>query len=213
VGCPIDQSVLAPYANFSATPRIACVGQTVSFTDLSTFSPTAWSWSFPGGNPNSSTAQNPSVVYNSPGTYPVTLVATMQLEVNYNTNFFHHNKRRANTSVCRRICSEYFLPNGWTGVNVGNQNAYWKRSATTGHNSNESVYFNNLSYNVPTEHDEMRSMGLNFTGYTSLTFTFDVCLRKNILQAEATHWKFLASTDCGATWTTIYLKADQIFLR
>ncbi|HET6989776.1 MAG TPA: PKD domain-containing protein, partial [Bacteroidia bacterium] len=71
----IDQTLLAPLATFSATPTTICPGQTVQFTDLSTFSPTSWSWSFPGGTPSTSTTQNPSVVYATPGIYPVTLTA------------------------------------------------------------------------------------------------------------------------------------------
>lgn len=66
----------APVANFSGTPTSLCEGSTVSFTDLSTNSPTSWSWSFPGGTPSTSNSQNPTVTYNSAGTYAVTLTAT-----------------------------------------------------------------------------------------------------------------------------------------
>lgn len=65
-----------PVANFTASPTTVCQGGSVSFTDLSTESPTSWAWTFPGGTPASSSAQNPTVVYNTPGTYDVTLVAT-----------------------------------------------------------------------------------------------------------------------------------------
>lgn len=65
-----------PVANFSASPTTICAGGTVNFTDLSTNTPTDWAWTFPGGTPISSISQNPSVVYNTPGTYLVTLTAT-----------------------------------------------------------------------------------------------------------------------------------------
>jgi PKD repeat protein len=65
-----------PSAAFSASPTTVCAGGTVSFTDLSSNAPTSWSWTFPGGTPSSSTAQNPTVTYNTPGSYDVTLVAT-----------------------------------------------------------------------------------------------------------------------------------------
>ncbi len=65
-----------PVADFSATPTTVSAGGTVNFTDLSTNSPTSWSWTFSGGTPATSTAQNPSIVYNTPGVYDVTLVAT-----------------------------------------------------------------------------------------------------------------------------------------
>lgn len=65
-----------PVANFSANFTTIDVGDTVTFTDLSTNNPTAWSWSFPGGTPSTSTAENPTVTYNTAGTYNVTLTAS-----------------------------------------------------------------------------------------------------------------------------------------
>jgi PKD repeat protein len=66
----------APVADFSGTPTTLCEGATVSFTDLSTNTPTGWSWSFTGGTPSTSTAQNPTITYNTAGVYAVTLTAT-----------------------------------------------------------------------------------------------------------------------------------------
>ncbi|MBI3519822.1 MAG: S8 family serine peptidase [Bacteroidetes bacterium] len=64
-----------PVASYSiSSPK--CSGSTISFTDQSTGTPTAWSWSFPGGVPATSTTQNPIVTYTSSGTYSVTLVAS-----------------------------------------------------------------------------------------------------------------------------------------
>jgi PKD repeat protein len=51
-------------------------GETVDFTDLSTGDPTAWSWTFSGGTPGTSSSQNPTITYNTPGTYDVTLTVT-----------------------------------------------------------------------------------------------------------------------------------------
>ncbi|RZJ73542.1 PKD domain-containing protein [Flavobacterium sp.] len=73
--CPVTP----PDAEFTASTTTLCQGSSVIFTDTSTNVPAAWSWSFPGGTPSVSTIQNPTVVYNTPGTYSVTLVAT-----NYN---------------------------------------------------------------------------------------------------------------------------------
>ena len=65
-----------PIADFTATPTTIYVGETVNFTDLSTNNPTSWNWSFSGGTPTSSTTQNPQIVYNSPGTYNVSLTVS-----------------------------------------------------------------------------------------------------------------------------------------
>jgi len=66
----------APFADFTADFTVVCEGDTVNFTDLSLGIPTSWSWTFNGGNPANSSQQNPSVVYDTPGTYSVTLFIT-----------------------------------------------------------------------------------------------------------------------------------------
>jgi PKD repeat protein len=64
-----------PVANFASSATQVCAGSQVTFNDLSSNSPTQWTWSFPGGSPNSSNVSNPVISYNTPGTYTVTLVA------------------------------------------------------------------------------------------------------------------------------------------
>lgn len=67
----------APVAQFSGTPTSGTAPLTVSFSDSSTNSPTAWAWDFDGDAITDSTAQNPpGFVYNTPGTYTVTLTAS-----------------------------------------------------------------------------------------------------------------------------------------
>jgi PKD repeat protein len=65
-----------PIANFTGNPTTLNLGNSVQFTDQSTREPVSWNWSFPGGTPSSSIEQNPSVTYNSTGTYSVTLTVT-----------------------------------------------------------------------------------------------------------------------------------------
>lgn len=65
-----------PVANFSASTTSTCSGNSVTFTDLSTESPTAWNWAFEGGTPATSTLQNPTVTYATAGTYNVQLTVT-----------------------------------------------------------------------------------------------------------------------------------------
>lgn len=65
-----------PSVNFVADIKVACPGAAIQFMDYSSGSPSSWLWDFPGGNPSSSTQQNPLVVYNTPGVYPVTLTVT-----------------------------------------------------------------------------------------------------------------------------------------
>ena len=61
-------------ADFSGTPTTGQAPLTVNFTDLSTGSPTSWSWNF--GDGGTSTLQNPSHTYSAAGQYTVSLTAT-----------------------------------------------------------------------------------------------------------------------------------------
>lgn len=62
-----------PIADFSASVTTICTGNSITFTDESANVPTDFSWSFPGGNPSSSTEPSPVIEYSAPGTYEVTL--------------------------------------------------------------------------------------------------------------------------------------------
>ncbi|PLX07178.1 MAG: hypothetical protein C0596_12355, partial [Marinilabiliales bacterium] len=65
-----------PVASFSSTPTTICEGESVTFTDGSTNTPTSWSWTFDGGTPGTSAVQDPVITYNTAGTYQVELTAT-----------------------------------------------------------------------------------------------------------------------------------------
>jgi len=65
-----------PDSYFLSSVTSICIGQSVTFNDLSSNSPTSWSWTFAGGSPATSTLQNPTVVFNTPGLHSVTLVAS-----------------------------------------------------------------------------------------------------------------------------------------
>ncbi len=65
------QEVLA--ADFEVENKEICVGDTISFTDLSSSSPLSWNWTFEGGIPETSNEQNPQITYLEPGVYDVTL--------------------------------------------------------------------------------------------------------------------------------------------
>jgi PKD repeat protein len=66
-------------ADFYADQTTICSGSTTNFTNLSTSAET-YLWTFEGGTPSTSTDENPSVVYDTPGVYDVTLEATFGTE-------------------------------------------------------------------------------------------------------------------------------------
>jgi subtilisin-like proprotein convertase family protein len=67
-----------PVAAFSSDNSVICIdtNNTVNFRDESSPAGTSWAWTFEGGSPETSTAQNPTVTYATGGTFDVTLVVT-----------------------------------------------------------------------------------------------------------------------------------------
>lgn len=70
----VTKKQIPPTADFIANRTNINAGDTVTFTDLSTGSPTSWSWNF--GDNGTSAQKNPSHVYSAEGTFTVTLTAT-----------------------------------------------------------------------------------------------------------------------------------------
>lgn len=83
-----------PVANFTSTPLGGCSPLIVQFQDLSTGTPTGWTWDF--GNGNTSAKQNPTASYLNPGRYTVTLTVK--------------NANGANTLVRSQFITVYEAP-------------------------------------------------------------------------------------------------------
>ncbi|HYV94303.1 MAG TPA: kelch repeat-containing protein [Chitinophagales bacterium] len=72
-GCAVQSSQVG----FASSDTDICQKFCISYFDSSSNNPTSWLWLFPGGNPSTSTNQNPlNICYNLPGIYDVTLITT-----------------------------------------------------------------------------------------------------------------------------------------
>ncbi len=153
-----DKSSVSPCAaGFSASPRTGCAPLTVNFTDQST-NAQSWYWKFPGGNPATSTQQNPTVVYSSPGSYMVSLkiVCTSgQVDSSYQSNYIV-------AEYCGESCEAAFdasprqgcapLTVNFTDQSTNAQSWYWKfpggNPATSTQQNPTVVYSSPGSYMV-----------------------------------------------------------------
>ena len=72
----VTDPLMPPTAQFSAATTAVDTGDSITFTDESTNMPTSWSWTFSGGEPATSTDLNPTILYNTEGTYAVSLTVT-----------------------------------------------------------------------------------------------------------------------------------------
>lgn len=70
------QVLLAPVADFLAFPTAGCAPLEVSFNSGNSTFASTYTWQFPGGQPVVSSQPDPTVLYNQPGSYSVTLIAS-----------------------------------------------------------------------------------------------------------------------------------------
>lgn len=67
----------APIADFEADKTFIAAGESINYTDMSQEDPQIWNWTFEGGNPATSSQQDPQeIIYDEPGVYDVTLTAS-----------------------------------------------------------------------------------------------------------------------------------------
>jgi PKD repeat protein len=141
-----------PIADFSGTPLTIQAGGRVRFTDRSSFLPTSWSWTFTGGSPATSTAQQPvDIQYNTPGVYPVTLTVSNANGSNTitKTNYITVTE----PSTCLRV--NLPLPNNWTTVNYiagSNVSTSGYVNGTNRFNDRQKAMFFNLNSSTTANH-------------------------------------------------------------
>ena len=80
---------LAPTAGFFvADTVIGCQSALIDFENTSSQNAVSFAWSFPGGNPGTSTVQDPSVAYSAPGTYTSQLIVSNNVGSDTTTQTF-----------------------------------------------------------------------------------------------------------------------------
>jgi PKD repeat protein len=202
-----------PVASFTASTTTICVGQTVNYTNTSSGVPTSYAWTFAGGSPTTSTATNPTVTYNTAGTYTVTLTATnasgsnTATQTNYITVVAGSG---AALPLTEGFTATTFPPTNWNIVNLDLGDTTWMRNPTVGlaPTAGNSMWFDNFEYNDIGNTDEMRTPKLNFQGLSSANLTFNVAYAAY----DATYvdgLQVLISTDCGTTFTSLYSKTGS----
>lgn len=198
-----------PIANFSSNKTYICPGQSIQFTDLSDGDNLTYNWSFPGGTPASSTAQNPTIVYSAVGTYNVTLTV-----INANGNAVKTlNSYIIVGNGIPQIVSEGFQgasypPATWTLDDAGNDGINWYRSSAAGGfgNSTRSVAFDNYNNDTQGKKDQLRLPVLDMTPFSSAKLIFDVAYAPYDLNSYLDSLLIGVSTDCGTSFTYLYTK-------
>jgi len=189
-------------ADFSVESKVVCTGTSVSYTDDSYHDPTSWSWTFQGGSPASSSSQNPSVTYNTPGIYSVTLT------VSNSSGSVTETKSQFITVVPETGIApiqegfEYTnsIPsNEWFVGNFDN-GVTWELTNVASASGNNCVMLNNAQIGEGNV-DELESTTITLDLNLSASISFDYAFaKKNASNNDRLLVK--VSSNCGQTWVT-----------
>jgi len=198
-------------SNFAADNTTPCPGSSVTFTNLSTGTYTSSSWSFPGGSPASSTATNPTVSYATPGSYSVSLTVSGPNGTSTETKTNYINSAGLSLPVTQNFESAVYPPANWTNNDAASNAGSWALYTGVGGfgNSNYCMYFDNYSVDAGGAYDEFRSINIDMTGIAGGTLTFDLAYQPYSLTSYVDSLQVLVSTNCGASFTSVYLKSGS----
>ncbi len=141
-----------PVPDFSANTTTVSAGGQIVFTDQSSYNPTTWQWSFPGGSPSTFNGKNPpSIIYNTPGQYNVSLTVTNAFGNNTNTKTNYITVTEAATCLTVNLP----IPNTWNVVTY-----------TTGSGANEGYVNGTNSFK-----EQQKAMFFNLSATNNTTLT------------------------------------------
>ena len=198
---------ITPYlckADFTTDRTTICVGDAISFEDDSYNAATGWNWSFNGGQPATSTAQNVTVTYTQPGLYSVSLSATdgATTDSEVKTNYIRVLPTPSTIPYWEGFEGYSSLNNlvNWEVLNQENNNAFTIEN-TTGYSGSQCAKLVNFGQ-APSNVDELISspMDLSVIPQTgSVTLSFRYSYRKKT-SADYEYLKVFITGDCGDTW-------------
>ena len=197
----VDQPAALCAAVFTTNTRTVCAGSPVQFTDLSFNFVNNWQWDMPGAQPSSSSDQNPSVTYNTPGVYDVTLTAgdgngtVSATEAGYIVVL---PAPGTTVPVVEGFESLNALPgNEWTVVNANADEAFEITTAAS-YSGGKSARLRNYTSQA-TNLDELISGTYDMSDASDISISWRFAFAQRNSDNDD-KLRLYVSNDCGATW-------------
>jgi len=199
-----------PVANFYATPKTTCAGNTITFRDSSTnWRPTSWNWNFPGGTLTGGTTLTdsmPQVIYNTPGIYAVSYTATAGggSDIITKNNYISINTNVPSyTTAFVEGFETATLPNAdWSISN--NASSDWTVTSLGAGSGVKSAYIDNFT-NTAGNNSSLMSAVFDISGFSQPKFSFKMAYQQKA-SGNFDKLQIFTSTDCGATWVARFTR-------
>lgn len=207
-----------PIVEVYSFDKFVCEGDSITFTEDSYGGPaTTYSWSFPGGTPSTSSQPQPSITYNTEGTYDVVLrisnaggIDSLVLE-----DYVHVTGTNAYSAF------NYFegfenasnFNNDWVSISRTAGETFvteWDRNTFASKSGNASVWLQNFASVYDGGLDQLISPSIKMTDVSNPTITFELSYRRRSVSSND-QFRLYASNDCGENWISLYSVGPTFF--
>lgn len=206
-----------PVADFYAGNTMVCSGDAVTFTDAS-YNGTidSRSWSFPTGNPTSSTDSTPDIQFSTAGFHNVSLTVTNTQGSDSKTVNSYIYVSPATAAIVDWQYYENFEGDNsndeWLVFNEGGISPSWTQVSNTAYSGSKCMKITNFSGNSAGAIDNIVLQSIDLSeiiGTPTLRFKIANAQRPGGTWTSASEDKLrvLISTNCGKTWVQRYNKS------
>lgn len=187
-------------AKFETEKRIACVGEAITLTDVSTHGVQSRTWTIPGATLSSTTDSVITATFSTPGTYDVTLNVSSGAQNLDHTEVAYITILPSTGSM--NVLHEHFevaqdFEDHWNVVPKDAPNN-WERTTLAAYNSGSSITVQNHGVGAESSY-EFISEPFDASGLPAIALWFDFAYAQR-QTTDIEQLQVSISTDCGASW-------------
>ena len=205
---------LMPIADFIVNENIVCYGEPVIFKDASKYA-TSLSWSFVPNtvtfiNGTGASSLNPQVIFNDPGQYSISLVASNANGSDTETKTDYIFSGGITPPFTEDFENGSLKDKAWTVENP-DDDAEWKLYTVAGTSPGDkaagvNLYLNGIVH--PGERERLISPTLNLSDADSVIMTFDHAYTTR-MPGKTDSLIIKVSNNCGYTWEKVFATGED----
>lgn len=204
-------------ANFQVATNAEniCPGQPIQFEDKSFFDIVAWNWSFEGGEPATSTLENPVVVYNEPGSFAVSLTVTNSKGETETVTRDDIINVDGSANLGYPVQENFYNPEmfdpapvGWFTVNNPDEDIFWQLTEPEGYDDDRCVVLAAHGVTSYNNLDEFTSGVINISG-SNPVMSFYYAHTFKLAPQNSDRLFIYISEDCGESWSILDTIVDE----
>jgi PKD repeat protein len=209
--CEFYEEDAPPVAMFAAD-RVSlnlaenCIADTIQFVDHSTVrhASATWEWYFEGGSPSTSTLENPKVVYTSPGTYDVRLIASDAFGVDTieMLDFMEITESYDYPLISEDFNGAEFPPAGWKLID--SEGSSWEHDWPLDDPANKLAAYPNYWVDATGEQHLLVMPAFDFTNLINMDMTWDYTYNDNNGYTDTL--ALVYRTGANPNWQTIWIR-------